>query len=136
MSLISPSVMPQIEGLSDDEMSELIVLRKEKKLCVSSVSSTNILHQPLSIHLMPPAAGTALVESPLGLRICSPAHNDSVAYVRTGSCVIQPAATATLSSENLILYAILQKQGRSGWALGGFSIMVNNEKPQGGSQRS
>ena len=37
---------------------------------------------------MPPAAGTALVESPLGLKIRSPARNDSVAYVRTGCCVI------------------------------------------------
>ena len=75
---------------------------------------------------MPPAAGTALVESPLGLKIRSPAHNDSVAYVRTGCCVIQPAATSTLSSENPILYAILQKQGLSGWALGG----ILNNGPQ------
>jgi len=48
MSLITPSVTPQIEGLSDDKMSELIALRKVKKLCLSYVSSTNILtsHHP------------------------------------------------------------------------------------------
>jgi len=99
MSLISPSVTLPIEGLSDDEMSDLIALRKEKKLCPSSVSSTNILHQPSFIHLI--LADTALVDSPLGLGIRSIAHNDSVAYVRTGRCLIQPAATATLSSQNL-----------------------------------
>jgi hypothetical protein len=43
MSLITPSVTPQIEGLSDDEMSELITLCQEKKLCLSSVSSMEII---------------------------------------------------------------------------------------------
>jgi len=74
MSLMTPSGMPLIEGLSDDEMSELIALHKEKKLCLSSVSSTNILHQLSSIHLIP--AGTTLVDCPLGLGIHSLAHND------------------------------------------------------------
>ena len=36
-------------------------------------------------------------------------HNDSVAYVRTGRCLIQPAATANLSSQNPKIYAILKK---------------------------
>jgi len=61
----------------------------------------------LSIHLIP--AGTALVDSPLGLGIGSPPHNDSVAYVRTGRCLIQPATTANLSSQDPKIYAILKK---------------------------
>ena len=83
----------QLEGLSDDEISELITLRKEKRLCLSSVSSTNILHQSSSIHLIP--AGTALVNSLVRLGIRCPPHNDSVANVCTGRCLIQPAATVT-----------------------------------------
>jgi len=63
MSLISPSVTPQIEGFSDDEMSELIALCQEKKLCLSSVSSTNVLYPG---HYLTPA-GTTFVGSPLGL---------------------------------------------------------------------
>ena len=47
-----------------------------------------------------------------GLGIRSPPHNDSVAYVRTGRCLIQPAATANLSSQNLKIYVILQKMPR------------------------
>ena len=82
---------------------------------LSSVSSTNFLHQPSSIHLIP--AGTALVDSPLGLGIRSPAHNDSLAYVHTCRCLIQPAATATLSSQNPTIYAFLQKPGLTGRAL-------------------
>ena len=72
MSLITTSVTPPIEGLIDDEISELIALRK-------------------------------------GLGIRSPAHNDSVPYIRTGRCLNQPAATATFSSQNPTIYAILQK---------------------------
>jgi len=117
MSLITPSVTPPIEGSSDDKMSKLIALRKEKTMCLSSVSSTNILHQASSIHLI--LAGTELVDSTLGLEISSPAHNDSIFYVHTSRCLIQPAATATLSSQNPTIYAILQKQGLTGWALGG-----------------
>jgi len=114
LSLKTPSVTPTIEVLSDDEMSELIALRKETKLCLSSVSSINILHQPSSIHLIP--AVTALVDSPLGLGIHPPVHTDSVAYIRTGRCLIQLAAAATLSSQNPTIYAILTetRPGRPG----------------------
>ena len=77
MSSINLSVTPPLESLSDDETSELITLHKEKKLCLSSLSSTNILHQPSSIHRIP--AGIAPVDSPLGIGIRSPPHNDSVA---------------------------------------------------------
>jgi len=73
----------------------------------SDNSISNILHQPSSIRLIP--AGTALVDFPLGLGIRSPPHNDSVTYVRTGRCLIQPAATANLSSQNPKIYAILKK---------------------------
>jgi len=93
-----------IDGLTEDEMSELLGLRKEKELRLSSVPSTNILHQQSSIHLIP--AGSALVDSPLGLAVRSPAHNDSVAYVRTGRCLIQPSVTATLHSQNPTIYDI------------------------------
>jgi len=41
-----------------------------------------------------------------------------VSYVRTGRCLIQPAATATLSSQNLTIYAILQKQRQTDRVLG------------------
>jgi len=71
-----------IDGLTEDEMSELLALRKEKELRLSSVPSTNFLHQQSSIRLIP--AGSALVDSPLGLAVRSPAHNDSLAYVCTG----------------------------------------------------
>ena len=74
MSLITPSVTPPIEDLGDDKMSKLIALRKEKNLCLFSVSLTNVLHQTSSFHLVP--AGNALVDSPLELGIRSPAHND------------------------------------------------------------
>ena len=88
-----------IDDFTEDNMSELLALRKEKELHLSSVHSvktplegssddgiSNILHSPLSIHLIP--AGTALVDSPLGIGIRSPPHNDSVAYVRTGHYLI------------------------------------------------
>ena len=100
-------------------MSELLELRAENKMSSWNISVktplegssdddiSNILHQPLSIHLIP--AGTALVDSPLGLGIRSPPHNDSVTYVRTGRCLIQPAATTNLSSQNPKIYAILKK---------------------------
>ena len=94
---------------------------------------SNILHQPSSIHLIP--AGTALVDSPLGLGIRSPPHNDSVAYVRTGRCLIQPAATANLSSQNPRIHAILEKMQKGFW--GKYSIVVHNEDSEllGGSQK-
>jgi len=100
-------------------LNELFELRTEKKMSSWNISVTtplesssndgisNILHQPLSIHLIP--AGTTLADSPLGLGVRSPPHNDSVAYVRTGRCLIQSAATANLSSQNLKIYAILKK---------------------------
>ena len=59
------------------------------------------------IHLLP--AGTALVDSPLGVGVRSPPHNDSVAYVRTGRRLIQPSAIDNLSSRNPKIYAILKK---------------------------
>ena len=91
-----------VDGLRGAHLSELLELRAEKKMsswnisvttpldCSSDDDISNILHLPLSIHLIP--AGTALVDSSLGLGIRSPPHNDSVAYVRTGCCLIQPAA--------------------------------------------
>ena len=68
---------------------------------------SKVLHQPSSIHLIP--AGTALFDSPSGLGIRSPPHNDLVAYVHTSRCLIQPAADAYLSSQNPKIYAILKK---------------------------
>ena len=112
-----------VDGLRGARLNELLELRAEKKMsswnisvttpleCSSDDGVSNILHQPLSINLIP--AGTALVDSPLGLGIRSPPrsppHNDSVACVRTGCCLIQPAATANLSSQNPKIYAILEK---------------------------
>ena len=65
---------------------------------------------PTIVHSFIPA-GTALVDSPLGLgtSIRSPPHNDSVAYVRTGRCLIRPAAADSLSSQNPKIYAILKE---------------------------
>jgi len=88
MSSLNISVTTLLQGFSDVEFS-------------------NILHKPSSIHLIP--AGTALVDSLLGLGVRSRLHNDSVAYVRTGRCVIQPAATAHLNSQNPKIYDILKK---------------------------
>jgi len=88
MSSLNISVTTPLQGFSDDEFS-------------------NILHKPSSIHLI--SAGTALVHSPLGLGVRSPPHNDSVTFVRTGRCVIQPAAIPHLSSQNPKIYAILKK---------------------------
>jgi len=85
-------------GLRGARLNELLELRAEKKMSSWNISVTtplegssddgisNILHQPSSIHLLP--AGTALVDSLLGLGIHSPPHNDSVEYVRTGRCLI------------------------------------------------
>ena len=107
-----------VDGLRGARLNELLELRAEKKMSSWNISVTtplegssdddisNILHQPSSIHLIP--AGTALVNSPLGLGIRSPPHNDSVTYVRTGRCLIQPAATTNLSSQNPKIYAILK----------------------------
>jgi len=92
---------------------------------------SNILHQPLSIQLIP--AGTALVNSPLGLGIRSPQHNDSVAYVRTCRCLIQPEATANLSSQNPKIYAILMNLPNR--ILGGVLNNWHNEELLGGSQK-
>jgi len=106
---------------------ELLQLRAEKKMLSLNISFTtplegssddgtsNIVHQPSSIRLIP--AGTALVGSPLGLGIRSPTHNDSVAYVRTGRCLIQPAATDNLRSQNPKICAILKEM--SDRSLGG-----------------
>ena len=88
MSSLNISITTPLQGFSDDEFS-------------------NILHKPSSIQLIP--ADTALVVSPLGLGVRSPPHNGSVAYVRSGRCVIQPAATAHLSSQHPKIYAILKK---------------------------
>ena len=108
-----------VDGLRGAQINELLQLRAQKKMSSLNISVTtplegssdngisNILHQPSSIHLSP--AGTALVESPLGLGVRSPPHNDSVAYVRTGRCLIQPPATAHLSSQNPKIHAILKK---------------------------
>ena len=71
MSSVKISVTTPLEGSCDDGISK-------------------VLNQPSSIHLIP--AGTALVDSPLGLGIRSPPHNDSVAYVCTGRCLIEPSA--------------------------------------------
>jgi len=51
MSFLNISVTTPLQGFSNDEFS-------------------NILHNPSSIHLTP--AGTALVDSPLGLGVRSP----------------------------------------------------------------
>jgi len=79
------------DGLRGALWNELFELRAEKKMSslnmsvttplqgFSDVEFSNILHTPSSIHLIP--AGTALVDSPLGLGVRSPPHNDSVAYV-------------------------------------------------------
>ena len=96
------------DGLRGALLNELLELRAEKKMSSLNISVTtplqgfsdvefsNILYKPSSIHLIP--AGTALVDSPSGLDVRSPPHNDSVAYVRTGRCVTQPVATAHLNS--------------------------------------
>jgi len=120
------SDMP-VDGLRGARSNDLLQLRAEKKILSLNISVTtplqgssddgisNILHQPLSIHLI--SAVTALVDSPLGLGVRSPPHNDSVAYVRTGRCLIEPAATDNLSSRNPKIYAILKKM--SDRSLGG-----------------
>ena len=86
-----------VDALRGARLNELLELRAENKMSSRNSSVTtplegsiessddgisNILHSPLSIRLIP--AGTALVDSPLGLAIRSPPHKDSVAYVRTG----------------------------------------------------
>jgi len=111
-----------VDGLRGARLNELLELRAKKKMSSWNFSVTaphegssddgisNILHSPLSIHLI--LAGTALVNSPSGLGIRSPPHNDSVTYVRTGRCLIQPAGpagTANLSSQNPKIYVILKK---------------------------
>jgi len=112
------SGMP-VNDLCGARLNELLQVHAEKKMSSVNVSVTtplegssddgisNIPHQPSSIHLIP--AGTARVDSPLGLGISSPPYNDSVAYVRTGRCPIQPATTAILSSQDPKIYAILKK---------------------------
>jgi len=82
---------------------------------IANLKSKNVLHHSASIHLIP--AGIELISSPLGLGILSPAHDDSVAYVRTGRCLIRPAATATLSSQHPTICAILLKQRQIDWVL-------------------
>jgi len=108
-----------VNGLRGAQSNELLELRAEKKMSSVKISVTapfegssddgisKVLHQPSSIHSIP--AGTALVDSPLGLGIRSSPHNDSVAYVRTGRCLVQPAADANLSFRNPKIYAILKQ---------------------------
>jgi len=100
------SGMP-VNGLRGAQLKELLKLRAKKKMSSVRISVTTplegfcddgiskVLHQPSSFHLIP--AGPALVDSPLGLGIRSPPRNDSVAYVRTGRYLIQPAADSNLS---------------------------------------
>ena len=113
------------------------VLKRKCHLGISPLEGScddgisNILHQPSSIHLIP--AGTALDDSPLGLVIHSPQNNDSVAYVRTGCCLIQPADTANLGSQNPKMYAILKKMPNR--ILGGVLDNGDNEQLLGGSQK-
>ena len=76
-------------GLRGARLNELFELRAEKKISSWNISVTtplegssdddisNILRQPSSIHLIP--VDTALVDSPLGLGIRFPPHNDSLA---------------------------------------------------------
>jgi hypothetical protein len=112
-----------VDGLRGAWLNEILQLRAEKKMSSLNIFVTtplqgsspngisNILHQPSSIHFISAgiSAGTALVDSPLGLGVRSPPHNDSVAYVRTGCSLIQPAAIDKLNSRNPKIYAILKK---------------------------
>jgi len=107
------------DGLRGALLNELLELRAEKKMSSLNISVTtplqgfsdvefsNILHKPSSIHFIP--AAMALVDSPSGLGVRSPSHDDSVAYVCTGRCLIQPSATDHLNSQNPKMYAILKK---------------------------
>jgi len=86
------------DGLRGALLNELLELWAEKKRSSLNIFFTsplqgfsddefsNILHKPSSIHLIP--TGAALIDSPLGLGVRFPPRNDSVAYVRTGRCVI------------------------------------------------
>ena len=90
--LVPASLGFPVDGLRGALLNELLELRAEKKMSSLNISVTtplegssndcisNILHQPSSIHLIP--ADTALVDSPLGLGIRSPPHNDSVGVSR------------------------------------------------------
>jgi len=89
-------VNASIEGFSNVEMSQLFELRNEKKLSLSGVSPTTILHQPFSIHLIP--AGSAPIDSPLVLGIRCPTHDDSVTYLRIRCFIIQPSSASAAAS--------------------------------------
>ena len=57
---------------------------------------TRTLHSAANIHLIP--ASTEFLETPYGLAIRSPAHNNSIAYLNKGHCVIRrPDALSGLS---------------------------------------
>ena len=45
------------------------------------------LHEPADIHLIP--SGVSFLDTPFGLAVRSPAHNDSVVYLRKGECQIE-----------------------------------------------
>jgi len=131
------------DGFRGALLNELLELRAEKQMSSLNISVTtplqgfsdvkfsNVLHKPSSIHLIP--AGTALVDSPLGLGVCSPSDNDSVAYVHTGRYVIQPATTDYLTSQSPKVYAILKKNPDR--ILEEYSILARNKELQDRSQK-
>jgi len=108
-----------VDGLRGARLNELPQLHAEKKMSSSNISVTTPL-QGSSDHgisnILPPTFVDSFNSGrhracrlPLGLGIRSSPHNDSVAYVRNGCCLIQPAATDSLSSRNPKIYAILNK---------------------------
>jgi len=45
------------------------------------------LHEPTEIHLI--SSGVSFLDTPFGIAVRSPAHNDSVVYLRKGECQIE-----------------------------------------------
>ena len=82
-----------IYNFTEDDMSELLTLRKEMEPYLSSVNNDS-------------KAPIATVIAP-------------AAQIRTSRCLIQPSVTATLHSQNPTIYAILKKQRPQDQVVGG-----------------
>ena len=52
-----------------------------------SVQPHPTLHAPTDIHLI--SSGVSFLDTPFGIAVRSPAHNDSVVYLRKGECQIE-----------------------------------------------
>jgi len=78
--------IPILRG-SDSYRSSASLLTGSLRTLLPMNWSTRCLHQSSDIHLIP--VGTPLAQTPYGLAVQTPAHGNSIAYLRKGDLTVQ-----------------------------------------------